>query len=318
VRDDATTSVRLQRAEDYADTLRRKLQDVVAAHDESDRERQRLAVELTASEDRIRALEAELEDAIEEHNRLNEELAAALAENVEEIRKLRFELGEAQDTAVQAEELTTQLASDLFDTRGSKDKLERMLNDTGERARGRIESLEEKLKKKNAHIDELEEKLAGRSEAVNMLLSELARKSEEIKSIDDIDELIADLDEPPVHETFDDDEQELEQPRRREERVTRVLLGRMGEKLLRFPLFKDQLTIGRSDENDIQLEAPFISRRHAVVRTDGDTTRVIDWGSRNGVFVNSERVTEHLLANGDIVTIGNAHFRYDERPKHGA
>jgi pSer/pThr/pTyr-binding forkhead associated (FHA) protein len=54
-----------------------------------------------------------------------------------------------------------------------------------------------------------------------------------------------------------------------------------------------------------------------VVQTDGNTTRVIDWGSRNGVFVNSKRVTEHFLKNGDIVAIGNVHFRYDERPKRG-
>ena len=79
--------------------------------------------------------------------------------------------------------------------------------------------------------------------------------------------------------------------------------------------FKDKLTIGRTGDNDIQLDAPYISRRHAVVTTDGETTRVIDWGSKNGVFVNSKRVSEHFLANGDIVTIGNAHFRYDERPK---
>jgi pSer/pThr/pTyr-binding forkhead associated (FHA) protein len=102
------------------------------------------------------------------------------------------------------------------------------------------------------------------------------------------------------------------------DRVTRVLLGKIGDKLLRFPLFKDRLTIGRSADNDIQLNAPFISRKHAVVTTDGETTRVIDWGSMNGVYVNSGRVTEHFLKNGDIVTIGNAHFRYDERPMRDA
>jgi pSer/pThr/pTyr-binding forkhead associated (FHA) protein len=42
---------------------------------------------------------------------------------------------------------------------------------------------------------------------------------------------------------------------------------------------------------------------------------VIDWGSKNGVFVNSKRVTEHFLENGDTVTIGTADFRYEERPK---
>ena len=104
-------------------------------------------------------------------------------------------------------------------------------------------------------------------------------------------------------------------PPRNVDRTTRMLVGKIGKKLLRFPLFKDRLTIGRTPDNDIQLNAPFISRRHAVVQTDGDATRVIDWGSKNGVYVNSSRVTEHFLQNGDIVTIGNAHFRYEERPK---
>ena len=52
-----------------------------------------------------------------------------------------------------------------------------------------------------------------------------------------------------------------------------------------------------------------------MVKTDGESTRVIDWGSKNGVYVNSKQVTEHFLKNGDIVTIGDAHFRYEERPK---
>jgi pSer/pThr/pTyr-binding forkhead associated (FHA) protein len=94
-----------------------------------------------------------------------------------------------------------------------------------------------------------------------------------------------------------------------------VLVGKIGDKLLRFPLFKDRLTIGRAADNDIQLNASYISRRHAVVQTDGETTRIIDWGSKNGVYVNSARITEHFLKDGDIVSIGRAHFRYDERPK---
>jgi pSer/pThr/pTyr-binding forkhead associated (FHA) protein len=80
-------------------------------------------------------------------------------------------------------------------------------------------------------------------------------------------------------------------------------------------LFKKRLTIGRTADNDIQLKTSYISRRHAVVLTEGEATRVIDWGSKNGVYVNSERVTECFLANGDIVAVGNAKFRYEERPK---
>ncbi len=315
--EDATTSVRLRRSEEYADTLRRKFQDVVAAHDEADRDRQRLAAALAASEERVRSLERQLENAVEEHNRLDETLAGTLADHIEEIRMLRFELGEAQDTVVQAEELNAQLASDLVDTRSFRDDLERALNDAGEESRDRIETLERTLTQKTADIAELEKKLESRGEAVNLLLGELARKSEQIESISDIGEFVADINSR-VSDPAEDGVPVLEPTQRSQDRCTRVLLGRVGDKLLRFPLFKDQTTIGRSDDNDIQLEAAYISRKHAIVRTEGESTRVIDWGSRNGVFVNSERVTDHLLSNGDIVTIGNAHFRYDELQRRDA
>ena len=92
----------------------------------------------------------------------------------------------------------------------------------------------------------------------------------------------------------------------------------MDDQELRFPLFKDRLTIGRTKDNDIQLRAGYVSRRHAVIQTDGDKTRIIDWGSKNGVHVNSTMVSEHFLHHGDIVMIGNARFRYEERKKRDA
>ena len=98
------------------------------------------------------------------------------------------------------------------------------------------------------------------------------------------------------------------------DRIARLLVGRIDKQELRFPLFKDRLTIGRTQQNDIQLKAQYISRRHAVVQTEGEATRVIDWGSKNGVYVNSKRVKEHFLQHGDVLTIGNAKFRYEERP----
>ena len=52
-----------------------------------------------------------------------------------------------------------------------------------------------------------------------------------------------------------------------------------------------------------------------MIVSDRDATKIVDWGSKNGVFVNSERITEHFLSNGDTLTIGTAEFRYEERPK---
>ena len=312
--DDISGVARLARIEEYADLLRRKLQDVLAQHDDVEKDRRRLSDALSRAEQTQGALEDKLERMTSERDDLDAALTAARTAHQEEIRMLRFELGEAQETVAQTEELNSQLASDLVDTRGFKQELERMLCDSDEQSRARITELESELAQVTRHAKELQEKLDARSDAINVLLSELARKSQQMESIDDLGNVISDLD-VRIAEQFDEPDSGQSPTPRSPDRVTRVLLGKIGDKVLRFPLFKDKLTIGRTADNDIQLNAPYISRKHAVVTTDGETARLIDWGSKNGVYVNSRRVTEHFLKSGDVVTIGNAHFRYDERAK---
>ena len=312
--DEPFSQNRLLRTEAYADSLRRKLQDLLASHDKLERENAHLEASVQRSHKYGEQLTAELAVEKEDKDALDRELASIADKHAEEIRLLRFELGEAQDTVVQSEELNSQLASDLVDTRGFKKELERMLCDNDEKSRVRIDELEKELVRARRIAKNFEERLEARSDAINVLLAELARKSERIDSIGEIGDVISDIDER-ISEQFDEVDDTPVPANRTNERVTRVLLGKVGNKLLRFPLFKDRLTIGRTMDNDIHLNATYISRRHAVVQADGDATRVIDWGSRNGVFVNSKRITEHFLKNGDIVTIGNVHFRYEERPK---
>ncbi|MDJ0750390.1 MAG: FHA domain-containing protein [Woeseiaceae bacterium] len=307
-------STQVERTEAYADILRRKLQDVIELHDGVRNERDNLFNTMTQLREENNDLNEQVAADREHRESLEEELAGIADRHAEEIRILRFELGEAQDTVAQKEELNTQLTSDLIDTRSFKEKLERTLSEYDERSESRIEDLQKELAKTRRAVDDYEQKLETRSNAINVLLSELARKTEQSASLDDIGEVISDIDER-ISEQFEEPEDDIRLPLRANERTTRMLVGRVGEKLLRFPLFKNRLTIGRTPDNDIYLDAPHISRRHAVVQTDGDATRVIDWGSKNGVYVNSSRITEYFLSNGDIVTIGNAHFRYEERPK---
>ena len=311
---DGSDSSRLRRTEEYADLLRRKMQDVLAQHDDVEKENSRLNNALERSENRACALELNLRELTATTEALEQQLANIENAHAENIRMLRFELGEAQETVAQTEVLNSQLASDLVDTRGFKEELERMLCDSDEKSRSRIDELEHEVQKLTHENHDLAEKLDARSDAINVLLSELAGKNEQVESIGELGDVISDID-GRISEQFEEGDDLPAPSQRSHDRVTRVLLGKVGDKLLRFPLFKDKLTIGRTADNDIQLDAPYISRKHAVVTTDGETTRVIDWGSKNGVFVNSKCVTEHFLTNGDIVTIGNAHFRYDERPK---
>jgi ParB family transcriptional regulator, chromosome partitioning protein len=73
-------------------------------------------------------------------------------------------------------------------------------------------------------------------------------------------------------------------------------------------------TIGRTPDNDLRIEADFISRHHAVVLVTEDSTVVEDLNSTNGVFVNAVAVSRHELREGDVLTIGNTSFRYVLKP----
>jgi pSer/pThr/pTyr-binding forkhead associated (FHA) protein len=71
-------------------------------------------------------------------------------------------------------------------------------------------------------------------------------------------------------------------------------------------------TIGRTPENDIQIDANFVSRRHAVILGSPQHCIIEDLESVNGVQVNGRRVTRHFLRDGDVVTIGRTTFRFQE------
>jgi DNA repair exonuclease SbcCD ATPase subunit len=73
-------------------------------------------------------------------------------------------------------------------------------------------------------------------------------------------------------------------------------------------------TIGRTRENDLQIDAKYISRHHAVILAGPTQTVIEDLNSTNGVIVNGRRILRQTLKDGDIVLIGAEPFRYAERP----
>jgi ABC-type multidrug transport system ATPase subunit/pSer/pThr/pTyr-binding forkhead associated (FHA) protein len=65
------------------------------------------------------------------------------------------------------------------------------------------------------------------------------------------------------------------------------------------------ITIGRLPENDIHLDAPDVSRHHAIITKLGQAYILRDQDSRNGTFVNEQLVKMAELHDGDILRIGN-------------
>lgn len=62
--------------------------------------------------------------------------------------------------------------------------------------------------------------------------------------------------------------------------------------------------LGRAADCEISLDDITVSRWHAEVLRDGDEYRVRDAGSLNGTYVNSERIDEATLHQGDELQVG--------------
>lgn len=63
-------------------------------------------------------------------------------------------------------------------------------------------------------------------------------------------------------------------------------------------------TIGREEDNDVQLNDDRVSRCHAKVQDDGGRIILTDLGSTNGTRVNGHVVHMHVLQTGDLILIG--------------
>jgi pSer/pThr/pTyr-binding forkhead associated (FHA) protein len=77
--------------------------------------------------------------------------------------------------------------------------------------------------------------------------------------------------------------------------------GRAGET---FPLGTEETTIGRSPECDIFLDDVTVSRRHAVIKREGNQLEIEDLGSLNGTFLNRRRIESGELSDDDELQIG--------------
>lgn len=89
--------------------------------------------------------------------------------------------------------------------------------------------------------------------------------------------------------------------------VARLQVGRGPNSDREYILSEAETTIGRSSNNDIMLDDPEVSRRHARILRQGDMFQIVDWGSTNGTFVNSHRVSAPTsLQDSDIVELGES------------
>jgi general secretion pathway protein A len=96
--------------------------------------------------------------------------------------------------------------------------------------------------------------------------------------------------------------------------VGRILLASGGKTVLERELRPGRLVIGRTPDNDLQIDSKFISRHHCQIVTQSDSCLIEDLNSTNGIYVKSKRVRRHNLNDGDVVLVGQHEIMYiDER-----
>jgi general secretion pathway protein A len=96
--------------------------------------------------------------------------------------------------------------------------------------------------------------------------------------------------------------------------LAKLVVVAEGRTIGEMPLRMGRTIIGRTADNDLQIDSRFVSRHHCQIVTKSDGCVVEDLNSTNGIVVKAKRVRRHSLNDGDVITIGKHDLLYvDER-----
>jgi pSer/pThr/pTyr-binding forkhead associated (FHA) protein len=98
----------------------------------------------------------------------------------------------------------------------------------------------------------------------------------------------------------------------------RVLVSTEGRTVRELPLHVGRVIVGRTNDNDLQIDSRFVSRHHCQLIVSAQACVIEDLNSTNGIYVKSKRVRRQHLNDGDVVVIGKHELIYmDERARIG-
>jgi hypothetical protein len=101
--------------------------------------------------------------------------------------------------------------------------------------------------------------------------------------------------------------------------LAKLVLSTDGHATGELHLVPGRKVIGRTPDNDLQIDSKFISRHHCQLVTGSDGITVIeDLNSTNGIVVRGKRVRRHTLRDGDVVSMGQHEMLYvdDQAAEH--
>ena len=100
--------------------------------------------------------------------------------------------------------------------------------------------------------------------------------------------------------------------------VAKLVVVTEGKTVGELKLRIGRMVVGRTPDNDLQIDSRFVSRHHCQIVTKANACIVEDLNSTNGIVVKSRRVRSHNLNDGDVITIGRHDLIYiDERTGGG-
>src|ERR1700690_1960798 len=73
----------------------------------------------------------------------------------------------------------------------------------------------------------------------------------------------------------------------------------------------DRTTIGRVDDNTLQIADPSVSSHHCEVQLHGSEILIRDLNSTNGSFINGEKITEKVLKPGQTLRLGQVELKLE-------
>jgi len=179
------------------------------------------------------------------------------------------------------------------DLRAAEDMIHRLEADLRSRS-ARLDELEKTNQEWRTTVEEARNALTDRDSLIRRLEEETANSAVLLGAIQQR------LDASGVHEIAPDGDKRLLIRTDGDSEVVHVL-GR-------------KTSVGRTPDNDLQIDAKFISRHHAVILAGPAHTIIEDLNSTNGVLVNGRRITRQPLKDGDAVVIGKTMFRFAVRP----
>jgi len=99
--------------------------------------------------------------------------------------------------------------------------------------------------------------------------------------------------------------------------LTRIEVRIRGKTLSVLRFKAGRITVGRNPDNEISIESTFVSKIHAQLITHDFGCTIEDLNSTNGVFIGMKRVQQHLLEDGDVISLGYHDLVYTDLRRSG-